>query len=452
MNSTAQRAASTGGAGTATSPWRAVAGAAALLGGGLYAVGFVIGIATDSWNVLGALVVVPILTVLTIPLARRLARTERQPDLASIVMVAFAVKLIGALARYYVAFVAYSGSADATAYDRYGRMLAPAFRRGDFSADLGKFPGTGFIRVLTGAVYAVVGTSRLGGFFVFSWIGFLGLLLFWRAFRIGVPGGDGRRYLFLVLFLPSLVFWPASIGKEAWMILALGICAYGAALVFGRSRSGVGGLIVLVGLVAVGVVRPQLGLIVLAGLVFGAACNVARRRSVLAPVGWIITGSVLIVVGLVVVAQAQSFLGVKNLTQESVNQAITGVVGQTSQGGSEFKPVVVRTPLDVPAATVTVLFRPFPFEAHSVFVAGTSLEGLLLLGLCIASWRRLRAIPRLLRASPYVAYSLAYVFAFIFAFSSFGNFGILARERSQVLPMLLVLLAVPAVTGTSQRQ
>ena len=32
-----------------------------------------------------------------------------------------------------------------------------------------------------------------------------------------------RRYALLVLFLPSLLFWPSSIGKEAWMTLALGL-------------------------------------------------------------------------------------------------------------------------------------------------------------------------------------------------------------------------------------
>jgi hypothetical protein len=35
------------------------------------------------------------------------------------------------------------------------------------------------------------------------------------------------------------------------------------------------------------------------------------------------------------------------------------------------------------------------------------------------------------------------VLAFIFAFGTIGNFGILARERSQVMPYIFVLLALP---------
>jgi hypothetical protein len=34
----------------------------------------------------------------------------------------------------------------------------------------------------------------------------------------------------------------------------------------------------------------------------------------------------------------------------------------------------------------------------------------------------------------------------VFAFSSVGNFGIITRQRTQVFPMVLVLLALPAVS------
>ena len=379
------------------SRWRPIAQLAAVVAAAFYVVGFVAGIARNDWNFLGALLVAPVLAAITGVLAVRLARREGQPDFALIVMVAFVAKMIGALARYYVAFVAYGGSADATGYDRYGRQLAPLYRHLDFGADVGKIPGTGFLRALTGVVYAITGTSRLGGFLVFSWFGLLGLLLFWRAFRIGVPDGDGRRYALLVLFLPSLLFWPSSIGKEAWMLVGLGVCAYGAARLFRGIGRGLGAFSLASGLAGVVLVRPHLGLIVLAGLVLGYAFNIARHRSVLAPVGWIVGLAVLAVTGVILVAQASSFLGVENLTQEAVDQKLTSVEQQTGQGGSEFDPVAVNNPLDVPGAAVTVLFRPFPFEAHSVFVAATSLEGVLLIGLCLVSWRRLRAIPAQMR-------------------------------------------------------
>jgi len=50
---------------------------------------------------------------------------------------------------------------------------------------------------------------------------------------------------------------------------------------------------------------------------------------------------------------------------------------------------------------------------------------------------------RSMRRQPFVAFALVYVAVFTFAFSSVANFGILPRERVQVLPMFLVLLSSP---------
>ena len=55
----------------------------------------------------------------------------------------------------------------------------------------------------------------------------------------------------------------------------------------------------------------------------------------------------------------------------------------------------------------------------------------------------LRNLWRQMRDSPYVAYSVGIVLSFTYAFSAFSNFGILARQRVQVLPFFLVLLCIP---------
>ena len=94
-------------------------------------------------------------------------------------------------------------------------------------------------------------------------------------------------------------------------------------------------------------------------------------------------------------------------------------------------------------AFVTVFFRPFPFEVSTAQGLMSAAEGALLVLLAILSWRRIRSIPRLFRTRPYVAFCVGYVLVFVYAFSSFSNFGILARQRVQALPFLLVFLALP---------
>jgi uncharacterized membrane protein len=65
------------------------------------------------------------------------------------------------------------------------------------------------------------------------------------------------------------------------------------------------------------------------------------------------------------------------------------------------------------------------------------------------SWRRLASVFGRLRSEPYVTYAIVYLLIFFFAFGTIGNFGILARQRTQAMPLLFVLLALyPAVRPT----
>ena len=92
-----------------------------------------------------------------------------------------------------------------------------------------------------------------------------------------------------------------------------------------------------------------------------------------------------------------------------------------------------------------MLFRPFPFEARNAQMLMQGLEGLLLIVLVVRAWPRLRRLPSLLRRNPYVTFCVVYMAAFIWAFSGFGNFGILARQRVLMIPFFVVLLALPEV-------
>jgi hypothetical protein len=398
-------------------------------------------LASGSFNLLGFVVQLPLLTLITIPIARRIARYDRDPSQFWFVMAAFSAKMLGALARYYFTYIAYVSVGDAEEYDAFGRFLVPYYRSFDFSPDVGQVPGTGFLKAVTGILYSVVGTSKLGGFMVFSWLGFIGLLLCWRAFKRAVPSGDSRRYALLVLFLPSLLYWSSALGKDAWAVMGLGICAYGVARIMTQKRAS-GLLILAAGLTAVVMVRPHVALTVGSGLVLAALLYKPSKSSPLNPIVRVLTFALLLGLMIVLISQTEKFLGVESLNQETVNASLANAEGRTVEAGSAFSPVTVNTPLDMPYATVTVLFRPFPWEAHNGQTILTAAESIFLVGLAIVGWRRVRSIPRCLRREPYVAYSLGIMLTFVFAFSSFSNFGILARQRCQVMPFFLVLICL----------
>ncbi len=283
----------------------------------------------------------------------------------------------------------------------------------------------------------------MAGFILFAWIAFLGLILFSRAIRIALPDADHRRYDLVLFFLPTLLFWPSSIGKEAWMVFVLGLASYGAARLFAHRPSG---LIPLgLGLWGATTVRPHLALMVLAAL--GPAWLArpsGRNRLGLSPYFRAFGFAVLILVLLAVVSQAETFFGVERLDAEGAQEVATYTETQTAQGGSQFQNTRVNSPTDVPVAAITILFRPFLWEADSTQGLVTAAEGLVLLGLLALSWRQLWALPKTMVRHPYVLYCLLFVLAFIVAYSSFNNFGLLVRQRAQMFPFLLVLL-VPLV-------
>jgi hypothetical protein len=119
--------------------------------------------------------------------------------------------------------------------------------------------------------------------------------------------------------------------------------------------------------------------------------------------------------------------------------------GLTEQGGSSFTPVPLDSVFGVPMAILTVLFRPFPWEASNAQLLLQSLEGMFLLVLAVRAWPRLRNLLKLMRTNSYIVFAVVYASAFIVAFSGFGNFGILARQRVLMLPFFLVLLALPTL-------
>ena len=398
-----------------------------------------------TYRVWGGFWVAPVLLILSVPIANRAARHDG-PAMGRLVMVAAGVKVVVApVLRYWMAYSLYGGLTDSADYHQAGVILAPLFRHGIYR-NLGQISGTRFLEILTGQVYAFIGPTLSGGFMVFSWFSFIGCYLFYRAFRTAYPEGDGRRYALLVFFFPTMLFWPSSVGKEAFMILCLGAAALGAAQLFaGRFR----GLVWLaVGLWGAAVVRPHLALIVGAGLAVAAPIAALRgsgeqERRHRGRLGGAVLVVALLVAGPALIGVAENFFHLQSLNAETAQEVLDQTTQRSGKNGSTFTSPSPNNPVGFLLAGATVLFRPFPFEVRNAQSLLVSLEGLSLLGLCVLSLRRLARLPAEASRRPYLIFVLVYTLAFIYAFSALGNFGILARERSQLLPALFVILCLP---------
>lgn len=411
----------------------------------------------DLW---GALVTAPILVVITIPIINRTFAGHLAP-LRPVLWLGFAAKLAGAIAGYFVRADLYGGLADANRYHASGAALAESLRSGDLSLLTQLFVdrGTFLTEDVTGVVYSVFGSSKLGGFFVFAWMSYLGLAFTLRAGITAVPALARKRYALLLFLTPTLVYWGSSIGKEAIVGLTLGVTSLGIAITIADSDRRLTGLgLTAIGVATTAMVRPHFAAVWVgaAGIALAVrlVANLVRRDG-----GAAATGSrlgALLMLGLA----GAGFLLVSTLTlsyldpNEQVadgDETVTDRIAQifdttedrTSTGGSSLELVSTGNPLDYPYAAFRTLTRPLVFEASGLSQLLPALETTALLLIAARWWRRFANVPTLARRNPYVVYALVCVVTFGVAFASIGNLGILVRQRSLVFPLLLLFWCLP---------
>lgn len=355
-----------------------------------------------------------------------------------------AVKVAASYARYLTLIVGYEGVGDASTYDRFGRQFAQAWMGNGIAPELTNLKETNFLKWFTGVVYFLFGSNMIAGFFVFGLLALAGSYLWYRATVSSVPWIDKRLYLGLVLFAPSIAFWPSSIGKEALMQLGIGAAALATAyflrqqLLLGLVVGGAGGWLLWV-------VRPHL--LAMVTIAAGIAYVAGRVRPKDRESGAVVGRTVgLLIIALLVaftVAQGAQFLGLKDLSLSSVEQKLDQQSQLNTEGGSSFDSGGdYLSPKNLPRGIVTVLIRPFPWEAGSAFGLLASLESVAVAGLIIIRLPALKNALVRARAAPFLLYCWVLTLLYAATFSSFSNFGLLVRQRSLVLPALFVLVCV----------
>lgn len=366
-----------------------------------------------------------------------------RPDrewLSRLVMWGFAAKLVGTLLRYYMAIDLY-GTGDAFRYHARGLAFASIWRSLSIPMSDAGGQGTAFTEVVSGLVYSVYTPTMRGGFLMFAFLGFLGQLLFYAAFRPWLRGKTLKRYAIAVLFFPSLVFWPASIGKDALMMLFLGLATLGISRLLRRFEP-MGLLIAGLGLYLAAQVRPHVAIML--ALAGGLAFLFMRRTATTTGGGKRILLLAVAVVGLTFAwgTFANNFDVSLEGSGDTADPGafLERVQNQTAQGGSQVTGGVVTNPLDLPEATLKVIFRPLLNETTNVATAVSAVEGTVLLFVIIWKIPMMWRNRRMVRGNPLLLLSFFYTGGFIIAFSSILNLGILARQRVQVLPFLLALV------------
>lgn len=368
----------------------------------------------------------------------------KEPSVTTTLLaVALAVKLLGAFARYVMLLVIFEGG-DAVAFHKAGEADYLLVRSLDFSFLDAPFFGTVFTEHLTAFMYAVTGPSMMGAFLVCSTLAFFGTWLFYRAHRLAFPGGDSRLYFLLLFFLPTMAFWPSSLGKDALVVFGLGVATWGLAKLLQRVSPG-SFVQMALGIVFTFGVRPALAVMFLAGAAIAFLLHPGAMRSPLSrPITALLLGPL--------VAAGLFFAGSQALLYENIDASLDTVLEEyvatrerlLAEGGSVIEGPAPTSPGGVGQAILTVLFRPFPWELATPLAAVAGLESLVLLGIVVirlkTGWRAIRTRWR----GGLVICALVVVVTLIVPLTAAANFGLLVRQRAQLLPFLLLILTAEA--------
>lgn len=388
-----------------------------------------------SYNIFGFLILSFLALAAALVLSRRAVKWLPE----TLLLTAVVFRMIGSTLRYEVLFRFYQGTGDAVRYFEDGRMIAEMIRFLEwpflsfhfwFGGD--KWWGTPLMIKLSGLVLSVIGPTLRGEFLVFSMIAFVGLYAMAVAFKNFHSGPEAVRYAAWIWLFPSLWFWPSSVGKEAVTILALGIVTLGYVGRDGKPQWS----IYLSGLALAFVIRPHVAFVItlatMAAHWFGVWAKVTPRRIAEAL-------ALLVLVSLAFSGMAAQF-GLAATDLEGVGEFVSFRAQQTLKGGSNIGTAPI-TGGGIPMAFVNTWMRPFIWEAHNATSLMGAVEVLVFLGMV---WYRRRTLGLSLRGWRHdrllrFALPMAILYTLLIGLT-FGNLGILARQKTPIIPFVFIIL------------
>ena len=267
---------------------------------------------------------------------------------------------------------------------------------------------------------------------LFTWIGFLGFVYAYLFFKENIPLNvkvfKKVDLLTLILFLPNMHFWTASLGKGAPIFLGLMLFAY--AILKPQTR--VWGLII--GSLIVFAIRPHVFLILAGGAVIGFMTGNSsiswKHKTAFCLAA--ITGLFLV---------QDQILAVVNLN-DSENLIGDFIEFTTARSASldNAGSGVNMAGYSLPEKIFTFWFRPLFFDSPSILGIIVSVENLIYLLLFLKLFKRnffkfLKNAPVNVKMSLVVFLTTSFAMTFVMS-----NLGIIIRQKSMIMYFLFFVI------------
>lgn len=307
------------------------------------------------------------------------------------------------------------------------------FDRPQWGNSWGEYFGTSttFIDFMSWPFINILGFSYEMMMVLFAWFGYIGFVYGYLFFRENIPVKIKVfkvDFLILVLFLPNMHFWTASLGKGAPIFMSLMMFAY--AIKDPKSRW----VTLVLGSLITYYIRPHVFLFVAAGAVLGFMTGkekISLWKKILIYIGMI--GSLFLVQDTILGVAGLD--GSEDLVQgfEDFSDARAGSLAESGSG-------VDMANYSLPLKLFTFWFRPLFIDAPGILGLIVSMENLIYLILFIKILKK--DFISFLKKSPISVKMSIILFLLASIAMSFvmSNLGIIMRQKSMVMYFLFFVI------------
>ena len=284
------------------------------------------------------------------------------------------------------------------------------------------------VLLLTSIFSKTLGLSYLATSLVYSIFGFIGLIAFDSALRSVVNPKDikTRNIATIIIFIPSLSFWSSGLGKDSLALLSIGLLLW-AAIQY-RRRIWLFAPAVLIMMI----IRPHIAVI----MIISMAISIVIQKQL--PIILRAVISIIILISSIIIIP----IGAKYIGLESISESkpILNYINLQSKINMEGGSSINITAMPLPMKIGTYLFRPFFFDAKSIYFMISSIDNAFLLYLFIIGVNKMTKIRYyFFYQNRAFIWSYALITLLVLSMTT-ANLGISVRQKWMVMPMFIFLI------------
>jgi len=294
-------------------------------------------------------------------------------------------------------------------------------QQGEFMAPF----GTGAVVNIATLFVTGLNLSFLGACLLFNIFGAIGLVAFDASLQAATADKSRmlRRFVTLIVLLPSISFWSSALGKDSLAFMAAALALF-ASLDMGRRV-----VLLALAIFVMALVRPHIAGIMVIAL---AGSLVLQRRLPLGQRLFLGTAALAATAAMVPFALTYAGLGDASGADDIMNY-VEHRQSLNTEGGSSVDIASMSLPLQL----FSYLFRPLPFEAGSIFALAASMDNVVLIFLAIAACGQMFRRRKLAGNRAFMWFYCLLTWL-ILAITT-ANLGIAVRQKWMFAPILIYL-------------